>query len=80
MYPNGHIYIPPYQRGLSITQNVAADFYVVLRITFLDALASLDFKLSVSQSVIYRFSTASTSTGLSELFSLDFIGLGIFKQ
>ena len=35
---------------------------------FLDALASLDFKLSVSQSVIYRFSTASASTGLSELF------------
>ena len=38
--------------------------------SFLDALASLDFKLSVSQSVTYRFSTASASTGLSD-FSDD---------
>ena len=35
---------------------------------FLDALASLDFKLSVSES--FTFFTASASTGLSELFYL----------
>ena len=34
---------------------------------FLDALASLDLKLSVSESVIDVF-TASASTGLSDLF------------
>ena len=33
---------------------------------FLDALASLDFKLSLSQS--FTFFIASASTGLSELF------------
>ena len=36
-------------------------------VVFLDALASLDFKLSVSECVIHLFS-ASASTGLSELF------------
>ena len=35
---------------------------------FLDALTSFDFKLSVSQSVTYRFFTASASTGLSDFF------------
>ena len=35
-------------------------------VVFLDALASLDFKLSVAQSLM--FFTASASTGLSDLF------------
>ena len=39
---------------------------------FLDALASLDFKLSVTESVSDSpFFTASASTGLSELFIMD---------
>ena len=37
-----------------------------MKCLFLDALASLDFKLSVAQSVI--FFTASAFTGLSDLF------------
>ena len=43
---------------------------------FLDALASLDFKLSVSES--FTFFIASASTGLSELFLL-FADLGLVK-
>ena len=39
-----------------------------LRYKFLDALASLEFKLSVSQSVSDLPFSASASTGLSELF------------
>ena len=35
---------------------------------FLDALTSFDFKLSVSQSVTYRFFTANAYTGLSDFF------------
>ena len=42
------------------------DFPVLILFLFLDALASLDFKLSLSGS---PFFTASASTGLSELFS-----------
>ena len=42
-------------------------YYPVRSIPFLDALASLDFKLWVSQSFI--FFIASASTGLSELFA-----------
>ena len=48
--------------------------------SFLDALASLDFKLSVSESVIYRFSnyfTASASTGLSGLLLLHYNESGL---
>ena len=40
-------------------------------IAFLDVLASLDFKLSVSES--FTFFTASASTGLSELFLLKIL-------
>ena len=51
-----------------VTQSVSQWF------TFLDALASLDFKLSVSQWVSQCFTvffTASASTGLSDLFLID---------
>ena len=44
---------------------------------FLDALASLDFKLSVSQSLSdspFSSIKASASTGLSELFYMNLVG------
>ena len=47
------------------------------RVEFLDALASLDFKLSVSES--FTFFTASASTGLSELFFLEKMSIAPLK-
>ena len=48
----------------------ASDFHETFtRSSFLDALASLDFKLSLSQR--FTFFTASASTGLSELFVFE---------
>ena len=49
------------KEGQLETIEVIIEFFYV----FLDALASLDSKLSVSQSVTF---SASASTGLSELF------------
>ena len=46
--------------------SLSPDLLILLKV-FLDALASLDFKLSVGEWVTYRF-TASASTGLSDFF------------